>query len=138
MILLNHIITENKAVHRFGIQDRHVEGFELIVLDHDPAMEIFLLILQIGYLRIDGNNGVRKLEHIRQRVNKPVVPDQDVVTGTRLELSVAVAAQQDCRTGSMIENVFLDHRLLRGAEQGATGAVIADHIAGKINFRRPF
>ena len=138
MILFNHVIAKDKTVHRFGIQNRHVKGFELIVLNHDPAMEIFLLTFQIRYLRIDGNNGVRKLELICQRIDKFVIPDQHVMAGARLKPSVTVAAQQDCRTGSVIKNVILDYSLLRSAEQGTAGTVITDHIIGKINLRRPF
>src|SRR5699024_5247466 len=137
MILFNHIITEDKTIHRFSIQDRHIKGFELVVLNHDPTMEIFLLTFQIRYLRIDGDNSVRKLELICQRIDKFVVPDQYVMTSPRIEPSVTVTTQKDCRPGSVIKNVILDYRLLRSTEQRTTGTIVTDHIVGKINLRCP-
>ena len=75
------------------MQDRHIKGFELVVLNHDSAVKISLLTFQIRYLRIYRNNGVRKLELICQSIDKLVIPDMYVMAGTRLEPPVAVAAQ---------------------------------------------
>lgn len=40
VILFDRIVAEDQSVHRFRIQDRSIECFELIILDHDIAMEI--------------------------------------------------------------------------------------------------
>ena len=137
LVLPDHIIAENKAVDRLCIQDRGVKRIERVVFDHDSAMEILLLILQVGYLRIDGNNGIGELEHIRQRVDKLIVADQHIVAGACFEPSVTIAAKQDSRAGSMVEDIVFHHRPPGCAEEGTAGAVVADHIVGKIDRRRP-
>ena len=117
LVLPDHVITEDESVDRLSIQDRGVKCIERVVLNHDTAMEILLLVFQVGYLRIDGYYGIGELEHIRQRVDKPVIPDQYVMASSRLEPSVAIAAQQDSRTGSMVEDIIFHNSPLRRAEQ---------------------
>ena len=138
VILFDRIVAEDQSVHRFRIQDRSIECFELIILDHDIAMEILFLVFQVGYFGIDRDNCIRKLEHIGQCIDELVVADQHIVAGSCFEPAVTVTAQQDSRTGGMVEDVVFHHRLFRCAEQGTAGTVVADQIVGKINFRCPF
>ena len=66
IILFDCVVTENQAVYRFSIQDRGIECFKLVILNDYITMEILFLVFQVGYFRIDGNNGICELEHIRQ------------------------------------------------------------------------
>ena len=56
-IQLNGVIAEDQPIDRLGIKNRSVEGFKLIVFNHNAtlgsAVEILLLSLQVGNLRID-------------------------------------------------------------------------------------
>ena len=100
-------------------------------------MEVFLLVFQIRNFRIDGDDCIRELEHISQCIDKLVVADRYIMTGSGLEPTVTIAAQQDSRTGSMIKDILFHNRFLWCAEQRTAGTVITDHIVGKINFGRP-
>ena len=81
-IQLNGVIAEDQPIDRLGIKNRSVEGFKLIVFNHNAtlgsAVEILLLSLQVGNLRIDGDNRIGKLEQISQRVYKTVLTDNDM------------------------------------------------------------
>ena len=97
-IQLNGVIAEDQPIDRLGIKNRSVEGFKLIVFNHNAtlgsAVEILLLSLQVGNLRIDGDNRIGKLEQISQRVYKTVLTDNDMTAGTGLKPTVAIAAKQ--------------------------------------------
>ena len=54
LILMNGIVAEHQSVNRFGIKDRSIEGFKLIILDHNTTVEILFLMLQIWYVRGNG------------------------------------------------------------------------------------
>lgn len=98
-IQLNGVIAEDQPIDRLGIKNRSVEGFKLIVFNHNAtlgsAVEILLLSLQVGNLRIDGDNRIGKLEQISQRVYKTVLTDNDMTAGTGLKPTVAIAAKQN-------------------------------------------
>lgn len=140
-IQLNGVIAEDQPIDRLGIKNRSVEGFKLIVFNHNAtlgsAVEILLLSLQVGNLRIDGDNRIGKLEQISQRVYKTVLTDNDMTAGTGLKPTVAIAAKQNSSPRSMVKQVILDDSLARGTEQRTACTVITDHIAGKQNFRSP-
>ena len=97
LILNDAVVAESQSVQRFGIDQRLVEGFEDIVLDDHalalPAVEILLLVFQVGDFREDGNHAIGKLEHIGQRVDETVLSDHDIATGSGLKPAVAVAAK---------------------------------------------
>ena len=144
ILVLNHFVaTESQPVDALGKDNRAVEGLEQVVLNHHTRttltpVEILLLSLQVRDFGIDGNHGFGELEEIRQGVDELVLTDGHVAASSRLEPSVAIAAKEDGRTRCMVEHVTLNHGLQRGAEQGATGTVVANHIVGKIDFGTPF
>lgn len=88
----DRIVPEQEAVYRFGIYKGRIESFEQIVLDYNPTVEVRFLPFQIGYLRINGNNGIGELEKIGKRIDKPVVTDGNIPAGTGFEPAVAIAA----------------------------------------------
>ena len=96
IVFLDDIAAEYQAIYRLGIEDRSVEGIELILFDKDAALfasvEIALLSVQVGYFRINGDNGVGKLELIGQCIDEAVFADDDVAAGTCLIPAVAVTA----------------------------------------------
>lgn len=44
LIGLDLVVAEDQSIDRFGIKNRLIEGFKVVVLDDDVAMEVFLLI----------------------------------------------------------------------------------------------
>ena len=132
-IQLNGVIAEDQPIDRLGIKNRSVEGFKLIVFNHNAtlgsAVEILLLSLQVGNLRIDGDNRIGKLEQISQRVYKTVLTDNDMTAGTGLKPTVAIAAKQNSSPRSMVKQVILDDSLARGTEQRTACTVITVETA---------
>ena len=53
IILFDCVVAENQAIYRFSIQDRGIECFKLVIFNDDITMEVFFLVFQVGYLRID-------------------------------------------------------------------------------------
>lgn len=93
-VSLDSIPAECESVHRLGIEHRPVKRHELVVLDHYTAVEILLLSLEIRNFRINRNGGVGELVHAGERIDKSVVPYQDIPAGPCLEPPVAIPAQQ--------------------------------------------
>src|SRR5699024_5254169 len=68
-ILADHIVFKDQSVNGFCKKNGAVKGFKIVVFNHHSffsfsTMGIFLLMLQIGNLRINRDNSFRKLEHI--------------------------------------------------------------------------
>jgi len=56
-------------------------------------MEILFLIPQIRYLRIDGNDGIRKLKHIGEGIDEFVVANKYIMAALRFIPSIAIATE---------------------------------------------
>ena len=80
------------------------------------TMEIFLLMLQIGNLRINRDNSFRKLEHISQCIDKTIVTNQHVPASSRFKPTIAITTKQNSRPRSMVKQVTLYYRFQRSAE----------------------
>ena len=68
-VLNDGIALESQPVDTLGKDNGTVECFETVVLNDYSrmsfsSMEILLLVLQVRYFRIDGDNRFRKLEEI--------------------------------------------------------------------------
>ena len=103
MVCLYLVPAEDEAVDRFGIEYRLVERLEEIIFYHNATMEVLLLMRQIRYFRINRNHGIRELEHIRERVYKVILPDKHLMASARLVPTIAIAAEQDGCTRSVVE-----------------------------------
>ena len=79
-------------------------------------MEVLLLIFQIRYFRIDRDYCIGKLEHISKRIDKTIATNGDITASTCLEPAIAITTQQYSRTGSMVKQIVLHHRLFRSTE----------------------
>ena len=118
-VVCHLIVAENNAVGRFGVQQRVVEYLEQIVFDHNTRMKQTLLPVQIGYFRIDRDDGVRKLIAAGQRIDKRIVPNRYLLACARLVPSVAIAAEQNRRAVRMVEQVvFADDATRRLTQIG--------------------
>jgi len=93
MILANSIVAEYQPVDRFCIQYGYIECVEFIVFNYDSTMEILFLIPQIRYLRIDGNDGIRKLKHIGEGIDEFVVANKYIMAAPRFIPSIAIATE---------------------------------------------
>ena len=137
VVLVDLVVAEHKSVDRLCIQDGLVEHLKDIILDNNAAVEIKTLPFQIGNFRINGDDGVRELELIGECIYKTVFANQHVVARARLKPTVAIAAQQDGRPRRVVEKVPFNHRATRRTEQRAACPIVANHVVGKIDFRRP-
>ena len=88
-------------------------------------MEEFLLSVQIGYLGIDGDDGIGELELVGEGIDEAVVADGDIAACACLEPTVAVSAKQNGATRGVVEQVVLHQHTARRAEESATGTVVA-------------
>ena len=94
----NLVVAIQQTINTLGIEDRSIEGFKHIVLYTDGSllapMEEFLLSVKVGYLGIDGDNGIGELELAGQCIDESVLANGHVATCTCLEPTVAVTAKQ--------------------------------------------
>ncbi len=141
VVLFEDVVPECQSVHRFGIEDGGVEGVEFILFDKDAAflasVEVLPLSLQIGYFGIDGDDGVGELELAGQRIDEAVLADDDVAAGSCLVPSVAIAAQEDGCSRSMVEQIVFYDYPLRSTEQGTPCPVVADDVSFEFHFGCP-
>ena len=117
MVLTDGVVAKDQPVYRFGIQYGRIKCVEFVVLDRYTTMKIELLIFQVRYFGIDGNDCIGELEHIGERVDELVVADEYIVAGSGFEPSITIAAKQNGRAGSMVEQIMLDDGFARRAEQ---------------------
>ena len=99
-VMIYSVALEQQAIDRLGIKQGVVEGVELIVDDTNgipaPSMEVGFLLVQRRYLGIDGDDGIGKLEHVRERIDKAITANEYIATSTRLIPAIAVATQENC------------------------------------------
>lgn len=98
-VVIYGVALEQQAIDRLGIKQGVVEGVELIVDDTNgipaPSMEVGFLLVQRRYLGIDRNDGIGKLEHVRERIDKAIAANEYIATSTRLIPAIAVATQEN-------------------------------------------
>ena len=141
-ILADHIVFKDQSVNGFCKKNGAVKGFKIVVFNHHSffsfsTMEIFLLMLQIGNLRINRDNSFRKLEHISQCIDKTIVTNQHVPASSRFKPTIAITTKQNSRPRSMVKQVTLYYRFQGSAEQRTACTVVTNDIIRKINFRTP-
>jgi hypothetical protein len=99
LVLHNFVLAENKTIYALGIKNGSIEGLEYILLYANSVllttMEERLLSIQIGYLGIDTDDGIGKLEHTGEGVHKAVATDGHVTTCPCLIPTIAVATEED-------------------------------------------
>lgn len=62
VVVGDFIVDEFNAIRGDCKDDRYIKGIKDIVLNGDVFVVILLLIIEIAYLRIDGDDGVGELE----------------------------------------------------------------------------
>ena len=86
------VVSDSQPVGRFGIDERTVERLEYILFNENTRVEEPLLILEVRYLGIDGDNGVCKLIVCSKAIDKAVVSDDHLLAGSGFVPSIAVPA----------------------------------------------
>jgi hypothetical protein len=98
----NLVVAIQQTINTLGIEDRSIEGFKHIVLYTDGSLlapvEEFLLSVKVGYLGIDGDNGIGELELTGQCIDEAVVTYSDIAACTCFKPSVAISAKQNGAT----------------------------------------
>lgn len=67
LIMDNLIVPESQIIDRFSVKYRSVESFKAVIFNHDTGhirspVEIFHLLFQVGYFRVNGDDRIGKLE----------------------------------------------------------------------------
>ena len=95
---MDDVPLEEQAINRLGIEQGIVEGLKYIILNADSmffsTMKEGFLCIQVGYFRINGDDGTGKLKHIGKRIHETILADNDIAAGTRLIPPVAVTTKQ--------------------------------------------
>lgn len=100
IVLSENVAAKYQSVHRLGIKNWDIKSVKFVFFNQDTsffaAVKVLLLIVYIGYFRIDGNNGIGELEQAGQRIDETVFTDDYITAGTGFVPSVTITAQEDC------------------------------------------
>lgn len=100
IVLSENVAAKYQSVHRLGIKNWDIKSVKFVFFNRDTsffaAVKVLLLIVYIGYFRIDGNNGIGELEQAGQRIDETVFTDDYITAGTGFVPSVTITAQEDC------------------------------------------
>ena len=123
------IAFELDSVYGLGVEYGFVEGLYAVVSYGDAAVEVFLLLVEIGYLGIDGDDGVGELEAVGEGVDYFVFLDEDIAACSGLVPTVAVSAEEYGAATGVVKGVVADDDLAWCAEERSASAVVAYGIA---------
>lgn len=77
IVLSENVAAKYQSVHRLGIKNWDIKSVKFVFFNRDTsffaAVKVLLLIVYIGYFRIDGNNGIGELEQAGQRIDETVL-----------------------------------------------------------------
>ena len=100
IVLSENVAAKYQSIHRLGIKNWDIKSVKFVFFNQDTsffaAVKVLLLIVYIGYFRIDGNNGIGELEQAGQRIDETVFTDDYITAGTGFVPSVTITAQEDC------------------------------------------
>ena len=91
IVIDNIILAENDSFCGNGIEQGNIEGSELITLDKDIAVIVFLLISELSHFRTDRNDGIGELVARGEIVDEFVIPDDNLMASTAFIPALGIA-----------------------------------------------
>ena len=114
VVALHLVAANDDSVRALGVYQRGIKRLKHIVFNADgirrTAVEAGGGSLEVGYFRIDGDDGAGELIEAREGIDEAVSANREMAHGSALIPSVAVAAEQDGSAGGVVEGVVFAHR----------------------------